>query len=454
MNIPLDNLYHWVRSCANEPVSIYTFNPHGSKNIVDLNFLSPGDINYIIPDLICHDQEPLNFEIYENVDVVELFKQKINFQHNADVPDQINKTIEIVKSVASHYQNLNFFAVLYLLKSKIIFDRYILLHSEKNSTDVERFSHNAEPVYYWCHGIIARDWYRFAEHDPRLQKLSSRKKTFLVYCRAWTGTREYRLKFLDLLAERNLLDRCQTSILHRDQNVLLSSYVCKNSKLQPTNIDQLFSIPENNESANASADYCADDFVSTDISVVLETVAADTKIHLTEKTLRPIACGHPFMLVAGPGSLEYIRSYGFKTFSPWINENYDQEKDVVERMKMIITEMQRIEALPEEQKKYMLTQLKKITEYNKHHFFSMDFFNQIKSELTENLNIAIQQTKKTRGYHYLRKKVLTRPYSKHNLSMKQEKKLAIGKVLRQLRRDPTTNLQKIIDQYPEGFFNL
>jgi hypothetical protein len=399
----------------------------------------------------------LNFSQYQYVDAVDLYKQKINLQITDPTDAQLNdikKTIEVVGSFATYFQNLNFYTMLHLRKSKIIFDRYILLHSEKNSKDVEQFSYyNAEPVYYWCHGIIARDWYRFAEHDLRLQKSSLHKKLFLVYCRAWTGTREYRLKFLDLLAEHNLLNQCQLSILHQDQNMPLSSYVCENSKLQPTNIDQLCSIPENKELAHASADYCADDFVSTDISIVLETVAADTKIHLTEKTLRPIACGHTFMLVAGPGSLEYLRSYGFKTFSPWINEDYDQEKDVVERMKMIVAEMQRIEALPDEQKIHMLAQLKKITEYNKRHFFSVNFFNQIKFELSENLNIAIQNTKKTRGYYYLRKKVLTRTHT-HNLYVKREKKLEIGKVLRQLRKNPTISLQQIIDQYPEGFFNL
>jgi hypothetical protein len=48
---------------------------------------------------------------------------------------------------------------------------------------------------------------------------------------------------------------------------------------------------------------------------VAETVF-DTRIHLTEKTLRPIACGHPFILAAGPGSLKYLQTYGFRTFSP------------------------------------------------------------------------------------------------------------------------------------------
>jgi hypothetical protein len=211
---------------------------------------------------------------------------------------------------------------------------------------------------------------------------------------------------------------------------------------------------DNTHFSAVSADYCADDFVSTDISIVLETVAADTKIHLTEKTLRPIACGHPFMLVAGPGSLEYLKSYGFKTFSPWINESYDQEQDIVKRMKKIAEEMKRIENLDQEQKTHMLEQLKKIAAYNKIHFFSNKFFNQIQTELEENLNQAIGRVKATRGQHYFARKLIIKKYSNqldHEIVRKQ--KVAIAKVLRQIRQDPNTSLKQIISQYPDGFFN-
>jgi hypothetical protein len=223
---------------------------------------------------------------------------------------------------------------------------------------------------------------------------------------------------------------------------------------QPNNQTQLNSLAENMYPSHASADYCVDDFVSTDISVVLETVAADTKIHLTEKTLRPIACGHPFMLVAGPGALKYLRFYGFKTFSPWIDERYDEEPDVIKRMKMIADQMAQIENLSQPQKKHMLMQLKKIAVYNKKHFFSNKFFNQIESELIENLNTAMSLIKITRCRHYFANKTLTkkfiiRPTKTANIM----KKIAVAKVLRRLRQDPSVNLEQLASEYPDGFFN-
>lgn len=450
MNIPLDNLYHWIRGCTNEPVSIYTFKPHGSKNIVNLSYLETIDANAVAPEIVCHDQEPLNFELHRNTDIFELWTEFKKTHSNYAYTD------EEIKDLVPYYQSLNFYSMIHLLKGQCIYDRYVLLHSEKNSTDIEKFSQTSEPVYYWCHGIIARDWYRFAEHDPRLNQTPTHKKTFLVYCRAWTSTREYRLKFLESLIQHNLIDHCQVSVLHTDQEIKLNSYVCSNPVFQPGDIGQLTHIINNSESANASADYCAEDFVNTDISVVLETVADGKKIHLTEKILRPIACGHPFMLVAGPNSLDYLRSYGFKTFSPWIDESYDQEQDLIKRIKLVSNEMTRIENLSSIQKRRLLSQLKKIAMYNKQHFFSNKFFDQIQSELVENLNTAIDRVKITRGHHYFAKKMLAKKFNINHTTnaIKIARKAATAKVLRRLRQNPSVNLRQIVNQYPPGFFNV
>lgn len=445
MNIPLDNLYHWIRGLSFEPISIYTFSPHGSKNIKDLNFFSVEDSNEIAPDIVCHDQEPLNYEMCKNIDAIDLWAHIQNLYPGYQ---KINKEI---KNLVSYYKHLDFFAILKLLKGETIFDRYILLHSEKNSQDVENFSRHAVPVYYWSHAIIARDWYRFAEHDVRLQKNNLHKKTFLVYSRAWTGTREYRLKFLELVIEHDLIQSCKTSIMHQDQGIDLDAYVCKNLLLQPNNIAKLTSVDNNNFPSHISAEYSVDDFITTDISVVLETIADGKKIHLTEKTLRPIACGHPFMLVAGPDTLKYLKSYGFKTFAPWINEDYDQETDIVKRMQMIVNEMHRINNLSKTEKKQMLNQLKKIATYNKRHFFGNKFFNKVQEELIKNLNDAVSQVKTTRGRYYLTKKILVKNYQIDPGYI--TKKIVILKILKMLRQDPSTSLKQIIDQYPDGFFN-
>ena len=152
-------------------------------------------------------------------------------------------------------------------------------------------------------------------------------------------------------------------------------------------------IPNNNTGPFASADYQASDITSTAISVVLETVVDGSKIHLTEKILRPIACGHPFVLAAGPGSLNYLRRYGFQTFESVFDESYDLETNTVARLELIVQTMQQVQKLSPES----WQEINAIAAYNKQHFFSDKFTNQVTAELQSNLDKAVEFNLDNRG---------------------------------------------------------
>jgi pimeloyl-ACP methyl ester carboxylesterase len=68
---------------------------------------------------------------------------------------------------------------------------------------------------------------------------------------------------------------------------------------------------------------------------VAETVF-NQKVHLTEKIFKPIVMLQPFIVFAGPGSLKYLQSYGFQTFSAIWDESYDEEVDSSTRLEKII----------------------------------------------------------------------------------------------------------------------
>jgi hypothetical protein len=142
--------------------------------------------------------------------------------------------------------------------------------------------------------------------------------------------------------------------------------------------------------SNASADYDSADYNSTAIEVVLETLFDDYRWHLTEKTLRPIACGQPFMLAATAGSLEYLRSYGFKTFDGLIDESYNQIVEPLQRLNAIAAEMSRISKLSSNQKQDLYIKLDEIAKFNQQHFFSDEFNNQVLDEYKSNLNQGLK----------------------------------------------------------------
>lgn len=414
MNIPLDNLYHYIDGLFTEPVCMYLFYPHGSRNILNLTGVKSFDIHgfgldsVVFPQVVCVDQEPLNYQLYQHYeqDQVDFY---LGYLHKKD---------------SDRYSNLRF------AMPENIHDQVILLHSEKNSKDLECYQNDGYiGVYYWCHAFIARDWYRFAQHDKRLTVDQVPAQDFLIYCRDWSGLREYRIKFQELLYQQDLVAHSHTGIKKiNSDGCTIDNFDFKNLNFVPATTEFFHRLADNNVAALASADYCSQEFVNTKISVVLETVFDDCKIHLTEKILRPIACGHPFVLAAGAGSLEYLRSYGFKTFDPWLNEDYDLETDSVRRLQKIIQSMKMFADLPAQQKTQTYQQIKKIADYNQQWFFSSEFMQLVNQELVTNIDQARRRVKKTRATVFRSRK------TDHNVKhLEQSQRQTVAQHLKHLR---------------------
>ena len=372
MSIPLDRLYHFIEDIAKEikdNVIIYRFWPHGSKKLIDLGELT-GPISWqqktLNFSIYCHDQEPLNYKLYQNcVD---------------------NDYVKTLKSM-SEYIDDN------LITHPTIYDHVCLIHSEKRSNELIRYqahsNHKFIDVYYWCHAVIALDWFRYAQH---LEQKKQVEKTFLIYNRAWSGTREYRLKFAELLIKLNLQDCCRATInpVEPEVGIHYSQHQFKNPAWRPyTVLEDHF--PISVAQSHYSADFDIKDYEATDIEVVLETLFDDSRLHLTEKSLRPVACGQPFIFAGTHGSLEYLRSYGFRTFGDVWDESYDNIKDPRRRLQAIADLMQQISIWSPEVRKQKMAQAQIITQYNKKLFFSAEFFNLVVKELTDNLKTAIDR---------------------------------------------------------------
>ena len=69
----------------------------------------------------------------------------------------------------------------------------------------------------------------------------------------------------------------------------------------------------------------------------------------TEKTYKPFWFKQAFVLAAVPGMLQYLKSIGWQTFSPYIDESYDNEIDDNKRLEMIINEVKRLNSYTDEQ---------------------------------------------------------------------------------------------------------
>jgi hypothetical protein len=388
MSVPLDRLYHFIDNIAchsyDGRVIIYRFWPHGSKNIDQLCELYQVESYFAYltrPMIYCHDQEALDYD--------RLNQQ----QENEEVFTHVLKELMNKLGLTRPSFNINF--------RKNLFGKSLLLHSERRSKNLEKYlqpstNHQSQllSVYYWSHALIARDWFRYAQHE--VFKKNSKKK-FLIYNRAWTGTREYRLKFTDLLITHQLVDQCLTHCNPVDPDtatgVHYSAHNFHNPVWQPDHVLENY-VPKTTALSTASADFDSEDYNCTEIEVVLETLFDDDRLHLTEKSLRPIACGQPFILAATHGSLQYLKEYGFKTFDSIWDESYDSIEDPYDRMLAIIQLMKTINSWSTEEKSSKMQQIEQIVLHNQTYFFSENFFNFLVDELKQNFDCAFDTLKK------------------------------------------------------------
>lgn len=107
-------------------------------------------------------------------------------------------------------------------------------------------------------------------------------------------------------------------------------------------------------------DYCLKTFVT----VVSEPqfYEAELSVFNSEKVFKPIACSHPFIVLGGKGSLQKMRDRGYKTFSDYFDESYDELPDIM-RMEAIIDVLYEIESIKD--KVEWFESMRPILEHNK-----------------------------------------------------------------------------------------
>jgi len=84
-------------------------------------------------------------------------------------------------------------------------------------------------------------------------------------------------------------------------------------------------------------------YVDTYFSLVTETVCAESPYSFrTEKTAKPLAMGHPFIIASNAGFYRDLHNLGFQTFGHVIDESFDQiehHQDRMDRIVNIVTDL-------------------------------------------------------------------------------------------------------------------
>jgi hypothetical protein len=289
-----------------------------------------------------YDQEPLILNIanqYVNV---------FNFPDGYTVPQilELNDSNQLPFNISKQDQKTMEFAtnnLNYLYKQKI------LVISEHSQTTNDLCStNNISALYYFFHGFAALDWYRgFYALNYNKQVIREYTYDYITFNRLVSNDRSYRCYFVSQLAAEMLLEHGQVSFgLATEQASWQEEIIDPNTKLSANAIDHIkLHLPStpliiDNEqvlgSASADIPRCVNDSFW---HVVTETVFYYNKLHLTEKIFKPIVMKQPFMLLAAPGNLAYLKSYGFKTFDSIIDESYDSIQDPDQRTEAVVKQL-------------------------------------------------------------------------------------------------------------------
>ena len=106
-------------------------------------------------------------------------------------------------------------------------------------------------------------------------------------------------------------------------------------------------------------------FENSYFSLVTETgFYQEYPVFFSEKIFKPIMMRHPFILASTPHSLRGLRALGFLTFSPWIDESYDDIINPNDRLAAITDEVDRLHKFTADQWLLWQHNVQEILEHN------------------------------------------------------------------------------------------
>jgi hypothetical protein len=115
------------------------------------------------------------------------------------------------------------------------------------------------------------------------------------------------------------------------------------------------------------------------VNVVSETLFFTAATFLSEKIWKPMLLGQIFVVMSGPLYLEGLRKLGFKTFSPWVDEEYDLMFNPIERALAVTKTIKKIVEMSDEEFSNLLKQCQPALEHNRKILMTYESINKIKN---------------------------------------------------------------------------
>ena len=261
---------------------------------------------------------------------------------------------------------------------------YFIIHSERDSEQVKKIEAlGFKTVYWFAHGYLcANYWYKNYNNNHSKYTYNNMKMVVKPIASRWVcmnrlvdNKRVHRIKLLNLLDLSKGIYSLPKKDPQTNRNI---NTIYRGNKVKHNSFD------DHDNSSAWIVTQKLDPINTSFLHVVTETVFQDQRKHLTEKVFKPIILHQPFVLVGAQGTLDYLKSYGFKTFSKWWSEDYDNIKDNDERLKSIADIVNYIGSKTLTELEDMRLEMMEILDHNFKRFYN-GFSDQCWSELKQEL---------------------------------------------------------------------
>lgn len=200
--------------------------------------------------------------------------------------------------------------------------RDIFIREAANSSEKKKYSSKKINTKFWC----ANGRYTIHRH------------IVMCYLAHFSGNFSWFFESsCDWQQHVNWLEDLPFSYLEEGNNILKKRNLVIDKRTNIIEVDHLAGYYKPNlDFTNLNTDY-KDSYEDSFCCIINETRFAQPSANFSEKTLHAISMERPFILVAPPKTLEYLQKFGFKTFSAWWDESYDQEINHSRRMSKIFS---------------------------------------------------------------------------------------------------------------------
>jgi hypothetical protein len=124
-------------------------------------------------------------------------------------------------------------------------------------------------------------------------------------------------------------------------------------------------------------------FLNSCINLVTETSFDLNELFISEKILKPILNYQPFIVFGPVNYLKKLKSYGFKTFSDFWDESYDDIVNHEDRIESLISLVHELNSKTIQELNELYQKTKEICIYNRNLFYNIDKMDSIGKYLKE-----------------------------------------------------------------------